>query len=53
MMQKTSYLMLWQRPKPVLLLQTNGGMYQGQPLNYTWTRDMPIELVLFIVDKVR
>ena len=44
---------LWQRQKPVLLLQTNGGMYQGQPLNYTWTRDMPIDLALFIVDKFK
>jgi hypothetical protein len=44
---------LWQRQKPVLLIQTNGGMYQGQPLNYTWTRDMPIDLALYIVDKFK
>jgi hypothetical protein len=44
---------LWQRKKPVLLIQTNGGMYQNQPLNYTWTRDMPIDLALYIVDKFK
>jgi len=44
---------LWQRQKPVLLLQTNGGIHQGQPLNYTWTRDMPVDLALYIVDKFK
>ena len=44
---------LWQRKKPVLLIQTNGGIYQNQPLNYTWTRDMPIDLALYIVDKFK
>lgn len=27
--------------KPLLLLQTNGGMYQGNPKDYCWTRDIP------------
>ena len=44
---------LWQRQKPVMLLQTTGGMYQGQPLNYTWTRDMPIDLALYLVEKFK
>jgi hypothetical protein len=44
---------LWKRQKPVMLLQTNGGMYQGQPLNYTWTRDMPVDLALYLVDKFK
>ena len=27
--------------KPILLLQTNGGMYAGNPKPYCWTRDLP------------
>lgn len=27
--------------KPLLLFQTNGGMYQGNPKDYCWTRDIP------------
>mgnify|MGYP003133017064 CR=1 FL=1 len=29
------------RDKPTLLLQTNGGMYKGNNMQYCWTRDMP------------
>lgn len=43
----------WQREKPVLLIQTNGGMLQGQPYGYAWTRDLPIELSNWIVDQFR
>ena len=43
---------IWQRQKPILLIQTNGGLFQGQALDYAWTRDMPIELANYIVDKV-
>jgi hypothetical protein len=43
---------IWQRQKPILLIQTNGGLFQGQSLDYAWTRDMPIELANYIVDKI-
>jgi hypothetical protein len=42
---------IWNREKPILLIQTNGGSFQGQNLNYTWTRDMPIDLSLYITEK--
>jgi len=42
---------LWQRQKPVMVIQTNGGLFQGQVLGYAWTRDMPIELALYIAEK--
>lgn len=51
MMQK-KLTNVWQRQKPILLIQTNGGLFQGQALDYAWTRDMPIELANYIVDKV-
>jgi len=44
---------IWNREKPILLIQTNGGPFQGQNLNYTWTRDMPIDLALHIAEKFR
>ena len=44
---------IWQRSKPILLIQTNGGILEGQALNYTWTRDMPIELGVYIADKYK
>lgn len=31
----------WHRPKPILLLHTNGGPMGDQPYNHSWTRDMP------------
>lgn len=43
---------IWQRQKPILLIQTNGGLFQGQALDYAWTRDMPIELANYIVEKI-
>lgn len=41
----------WKREKPVLLLQTNGGLFSGQQHGYSWTRDMPIELAGWITEK--
>lgn len=46
----------WDRPKPILLLQTNGGPLQdpNNPLplsSYEWTRDIPPELAQIIVNK--
>ena len=42
MIQK-SYVNMWDRQKPVLLLHTNGGPFSEelQPAQYVWTRDMP------------
>ena len=53
---QNQYLKKWDRPKPILLLQTNGGPLQDlnnpiPPVAYEWTRDIPIELAQSIVDK--
>lgn len=50
MVQK-QLLGFWNRPKPIFLIQTNGGPYQGQNINYAWTRDMPIDLAVYIAEK--
>jgi hypothetical protein len=42
----------WKRDKPVLLLQTNGGLFSGQQTNYAWTRDIPIELAAYMAEKL-
>jgi hypothetical protein len=42
---------LWQRSKPIMVLQTGGGPMQGQKYSYSWTRDMPIEAAQQIVQK--
>lgn len=42
---------LWQRPKPIMVVQTGGGPMQGQKFSYSWTRDMPIEVAQQIVQK--
>ena len=42
---------LWQRPKPVMVIQTGGGPMQGQKFSYSWTRDMPIEVAQEIINK--
>jgi len=41
----------WVRNKPICLIQTNGGPLQDQKYNYSWTRDMPIELAVEIANK--
>jgi hypothetical protein len=41
---------LWKREKPVLVLQTTGGP-AGQQYDYSWTRDIPIELAQAVVRK--
>lgn len=53
---QSQYLKKWDRPKPILLLQTNGGPLQDlnnpiPPVAYEWTRDIPIELAQSIVNK--
>lgn len=42
---------MWSRPKPILLLHTNGGFYSQQKYTYSWTRDMPIVVATEIVNK--
>lgn len=42
---------IWTRQKPVLVLQTGGGVFQGQNLNYAWTRDMPFDLATYIASR--
>ena len=32
---------LWNRSKPVFIIQTNGGPLENQPFPYSWTRDIP------------
>jgi hypothetical protein len=50
-MVQSQLLGIWERQKPILLIQTGGGMLQGQNVNYTWTRDMPIDLGVYIAEK--
>ena len=40
---------LWQRSKPIMVIQTGGGPMQGQKFSYSWTRDMPIEIAKEVV----
>jgi hypothetical protein len=37
----------WTRDKPILVMQTAGGMYNNE-FSYSWTRDMPFEIALSI-----
>lgn len=39
----------WARPKPIMVLQTNGGPLKDQPYPYSWTRDLPHDLAERIV----
>jgi hypothetical protein len=32
---------LWNRNKPIFVIQTNGGPLENQPYPYSWTRDIP------------
>ena len=45
---------LWQSDKPILLLQSSGGIYNQQdgPL-YKWTRDMPVGMANKIVEEFK
>lgn len=51
--QKQFNLNKWQRDKPILLIQTNGGPLNGQPFPYSWTRDMPHYLIDPIIQKFK
>lgn len=41
---------IWRRPKPVMVIQTNGGPMEGQRFPYSWSRDIPYSLAQKIVD---
>lgn len=43
---------VWNRPKPILVLQTGGGPIEGQKSPYSWARDMPPEIAQGIVNVV-
>jgi hypothetical protein len=42
----------WQREKPILLIQTNGGPLNGEQI-YCWTRDIPFDVSLQIAEKYK
>ena len=42
---------LWQRQKPIMVIQTGGGPMDGQKYSYSWTRDIPMEVAQEIVKK--
>lgn len=42
---------IWNRSKPILVIQTGGGPMSGQEYGYSWTRDIPIEVAQAVVDR--
>lgn len=44
-------LQMWDRPKPIMVIQTGGGPMEGQKYPYSWTRDMPPEVAFEVVKK--
>ena len=42
---------LWQRQKPIMVIQTGGGPMEGQKYSYSWARDIPMEVAQEIVKK--
>jgi len=40
----------WTRDKPILLIHTNGGPMDGQKYDYSWTRDLPRNILPPIID---
>lgn len=45
-------LFKWQREKPTLILQTNGGPFTSDVI-YSWTRDIPFDITLKIWEKFK
>ena len=39
----------WNRPRPIMVIQTHGGPLRDQPFQYSWTRDIPPQLAEKIV----
>jgi ADP-heptose:LPS heptosyltransferase len=44
---------IWQREKPTVVIQTNGGPMYNQKYNYSWTRDIPQDIAQTIVNKFK
>ena len=44
---------LWYRPKPIFLIQTNGGPLEGQKYLNSWTRDIPPYLKQNIIESFK
>jgi hypothetical protein len=42
----------WQREKPVMVIQTNGGGMNNE-FSYAWSRDIPYEIAVAIADRYR
>lgn len=42
---------LWNKPKPIMVIQSGGSPMEGQKHSYSWTRDIPIEVAQQIADK--
>lgn len=40
----------WARKKPIMIIQTNGGLMSTEAKPYMWTRDMPEETAQAVVD---
>jgi hypothetical protein len=40
----------WQRQKPIMVIQTNGGPLNNQPYPYSWTRDIPMDVAQQVVN---
>jgi hypothetical protein len=51
--QRQFNLNKWNREKPIFLIQTNGGPLNGQPYPYSWTRDMPNNLIYPAIEKFK
>jgi len=50
--QKQLAQVLWSSDKPIMLLQSSGGLYQSEnTTRYKWTRDMPIGIMNKIVEE--
>jgi hypothetical protein len=42
--------LMWTREKPIMVIQTNGGPMDDQPYKYSWTRDIPYQTSMGIVE---
>lgn len=44
---------LWKRNKPIMVIQTNGGPFNQQKYNYSWSRDIPFDIAQEIVNNYK
>lgn len=49
--QENIFSMKWNRQKPILLIQTTGGMFKGQDNPMSWTRDMPYDVAMRVANE--